>query len=292
MDETTFSSNEKLARFLLESKDELSAVLQALSYDKRLHILAFLVNEKQSFAELQERTGFQASMLSNHLSGLYELGFVKKPRRGIYDITADGLDILQKVAEGFLLVKIREQEKLKHLESMIKRYTDHVPKGDTMRATKDNISVRIVELLPFRYARFHAMGTSPEEAAAKKMNTWAKPRGYYDDFAKHPIYGFNNPNPEKGKNEYGYEFWIQVEDDLEADDAEIIDFPGGRFAVTTAKLFVPGENVIPEWPALVNWVKDSEYEISKTNCEYFLEKAIDFFKPFEEAYIELYVPID
>ncbi len=295
MDDTTFASPEKMASFLLESSQEIADLLQSLSHEKRIEILANLVFGRQSFAELQEQTGFQASVLGNHLVSLSEAGLTRKIRRGMYDITPEGIDFLQKISEGYLALKIREQQRLEHLKSMIGRYTSGFEKlkskGEIMTKTKNEISVRIVELPPFRYASFHAMGTSPEGVALDKLKSWAEPKGYMNDLATHPIYGFNNPDPKKGDAEYGYEFWIVVGEDVASDNkVKIKEYSGGRFAVTTTMLFpLSPDNVIPAWPSLVEWVKDNNYT---TGTHQYLEKALTPNAEGKDVMLDLYLPIE
>lgn len=294
MDDNTFASPEKMAAFLLESSKGISDLLQSLSHEKRVEILARLAFQQQSFAELQKQTGFQASVLGNHIALLSEVGLAKKIRRGVYDITPEGIDFLQKISEGYLALKIREHQRLEHLRSMIGRYTSEidysVKKGEKMTETKSDISVRIVELPGFKYVSFHAMGTSPEPVALGKLMDWAKPEGLLEDIAKHQIFGFNNPDPKKGVPEYGYEFWIKVDDDFKAEDVEIKEFPGGRYAVTTTMLFpVNQDNVIPAWPALVKWTKENGYTMG---THQWLEKALTPFANEKDAMLDLYLPIE
>ena len=160
-----------------------------------------------------------------------------------------------------------------------------------MTKTQNEISVRIVELPPFRYASFHTMGKSPEGVALDKLKAWAKTKGYLDDLASYPIYGFNNPDPKKGQEEYGYEFWIKVANDLTSDDeVEIKEYTGGRFAVATTMLFpLSPNNIIPAWPALVKWVKENNYTIG---THQYLEKALTPNAVEKDVMLDLYLPIE
>ncbi len=122
----------------------------------------------------------------------------------------------------------------------------------------DGLEVRIERLEPMRVASVYGFGESPETIAWGKLIAWAKPRGLLDDPEKHRIFGFNNPNPTAASPNYGYEFWIQVEPDVEAeDDVRIIDFNGGLYAVTRCK---GAENIGPTWKRLVEWRADSNHK--------------------------------
>jgi DNA gyrase inhibitor GyrI len=71
---------------------------------------------------------------------------------------------------------------------------------------------QIVSLPPITVVSAHAVGVSPESKAMDLLFAWAEPQGLLEDTDLHPIYGFNNPNPEPGRQEYGYEFWMVVDE--------------------------------------------------------------------------------
>ena len=133
-----------------------------------------------------------------------------------------------------------------------------------------SIKVRIVELPPMKVASFHHFSDSPEETAYSKLEAWAKPRGLLKDPSKNRIFGFNNPNPSPGTPNYGYEFWLELEDDYDAgEDVEIKDIPAGKYAVTR-NFGIP--NVGATWKALVEWVESSPYQFGNMEC---LEENLD-----------------
>jgi len=147
-----------------------------------------------------------------------------------------------------------------------------------------------VELPSFHYVAFHALGTHPEPEAFKNMRSWITAQGYLDNMAQHPIYGFNNPDPKKDQEEYGYEVWVMV-NPLEVEDSgtEIQQFDGGKYAVTTTKLMpLNQENIIPTWPRLVSWAREHGYEMGNHQ---WLEKSLTPFAEEKDAYLDLYLPI-
>jgi len=99
------------------------------------------------------------------------------------------------------------------------------------------------------------------------------------------VVGFSEEEPE-----YGYEFWIKVDDSYKSDDVvEVKSFPGGLYAVTTTPLMpLNPDNVIPAWPKLVEWVESSKYQISKHQ---WLEKSLNPSSSIEEVVLDLYLPI-
>ena len=78
--------------------------------------------------------------------------------------------------------------------------------------------MRIVHLAPMRVASLRVISITPELEAWAKMRAWADAKGLLGDLKNHPVFGFNNPPPEPGKREYGYEFWIRVGADIQSDD--------------------------------------------------------------------------
>jgi AraC family transcriptional regulator len=154
-----------------------------------------------------------------------------------------------------------------------------------------DLDVRIVTLEPMRVASARAVSETPERDAWERLCTWAEPQGLLEDNEKHPIFGFNNPNPSPERREYGYELWIQVDPETQADgEIKVKDFAGGRFAVTSCKLMDdPRGNTAEIWLKLWKWVQSSEYRWRKTHE---LEKSLDPRAPMEEMVLDLYLPIE
>lgn len=146
-------------------------------------------------------------------------------------------------------------------------------------------------------ASVRAIGKNPEHDAWEKMRAWAEPKGLLGDIKKHPVYGFNNPDPSPDKKEYGYEFWIRVDPETKPDsETKIKEFKGGFYAVTTCKLkeeieseFFEKEGYLESWKKIVDWVKSSKYKFGKHQC---LEKAHDPEASDEELILDLYCPIE
>jgi DNA gyrase inhibitor GyrI len=158
------------------------------------------------------------------------------------------------------------------------------------------MEVRIVTLEPMRVASVRAQSKSPENEAWEKMRAWAEPRGLLGDVKKHPVFGFNNPDPSPDREDYGYEFWIRVGQDIEPEgEVEIRDFAGGLYAVTTCRLLEEIESDLTKeigymgaWKKLADWVKDSRYEFGRHQP---LEKAQNPGASMEELVLDLYCPI-
>ncbi len=152
------------------------------------------------------------------------------------------------------------------------------------------IDVKIETLEPMQVASARVVSESPEMDAWEKLKNWAKPRGYLNNLAEHPVFGFNNPSPEPGQEEYGYEFWIKVGAEIEsARGIEAKAFTGGLYAVLTCEVKGEPWKTIPEaWQQLHEWVNASKYEYSPHQD---LEKHLNPGAPLNEMVLELYYPI-
>jgi DNA gyrase inhibitor GyrI len=154
------------------------------------------------------------------------------------------------------------------------------------------LKVHIVKLEPMRVASVRVVSETPEVDAWGKLRNWAEPLGILQDDENHPIFGFNNPNPQPDSKEYGYELWIKVGPEVESGgDVEVKDYPGGLFAVTTCKLTgdPSGRNILETWRALLEWVKTSQYKWRQVHE---LEKVHDPMASEIDIILDLYLPIE
>ena len=121
-----------------------------------------------------------------------------------------------------------------------------------------DLDVRIVTMPPLRVAAFHAFGAGPETSA------WAKPKGYMDKPGEQRIFGFNNPDPTPGSPNYGYELWIVVGPEVQAEAGFTIKrFAGGLYAVTRCPVCDPWQDIPSTWKKLVAWAEDSTYHTAR-----------------------------
>jgi AraC family transcriptional regulator len=121
-----------------------------------------------------------------------------------------------------------------------------------------DLDVRIVELPPMRVVSVSGFGEGPEGMAYDKMKAWAEAHNLLHQ--SHRLFGFDNPPPSAGSPNYGYDVWMTVDDSVQSDgDARIIDFPGGRYAVTRVEVKNPWEDIPSTWQKLVKWMETSKY---------------------------------
>ena len=125
----------------------------------------------------------------------------------------------------------------------------------------NDFTVQIVKLDPMRVASVHAFGASPENEAKEKLISWAKPRRLLETPKKCRIFGFNNPDPSPESPNYGYEFWITIESDMEpTDEIKIKEFPGGLYAIARCEVKDPWRDIPNTWKQLAIWRENSRYE--------------------------------
>jgi DNA gyrase inhibitor GyrI len=155
-----------------------------------------------------------------------------------------------------------------------------------------DLKVRIVRLEPMRVACVRAISETPERDAWEKLRMWASSMGLLDDREKHPVFGFNNPNPSPNRKEYGYEFWIRVDPCVESEgEIEMKEFTGGLYAVTKCKLQGdPSGSVVEVWKKLWDWAQTSEkYRWRRTHE---LEQSHNPGAAVEDIVLDLYLPIE
>ena len=152
------------------------------------------------------------------------------------------------------------------------------------------IEVRIIKLEPMRVASAHAFGSGPETVAWGKLVAWAEPKGLMNDPENHRIFGFNNPDPSPSSPNYGYEFWMQVGPESEAEgEIELKKFAGGLYAVIRCEVKRDAYESIPAtWGKLVAWRENSRYECASHQ---WLEEHISVDEPGCDFVLDLYLPI-
>jgi DNA gyrase inhibitor GyrI/DNA-binding transcriptional ArsR family regulator len=272
--------------------EDIAFVLGSLANSKRLQLLTSLLKGPQTFSALQKVTSLRKTALAHHLNRLLKAGLLEHIGRGRYELSIDGSEFVKVVGKVYA-----DSRRRRELEAA--RRADYIQKVHTKQKEPEmkEFEVNIVRLEPMRVASACVISETPENDAWKKMRTWAEPKGLLEDLTKHPVFGFNNPNPSQDRKEYGYEFWIRVEPDVPPEgDIKIKKFEGGLYAVTTCKLkdelqseFFQKEGYLESWKKLVDWVKSSKYRYGKHQG---LEKAHDPNASEEELVLDLYCPIE
>ncbi len=290
MDEIS-SKDEPVFKTLNNSGEDIALILRILANEKRLEVLTSLLTSPRTFGELRKVTGLGKTALAHHLGLLVKTGVVNRTGRGRYELSLDGRELVNAIGTTYVASRRRRE-----LEAM--KQADYIQKIHTKEEhTMKEFKVKIVKLDPMRVASVQVISETPEHDAWEKMRAWTGSKGLLEDIEKHPVFGFNNPNPSPDRKEYGYEFWIRVEPEIEPeDDIEIKNFEGGLYAVTTCNLkeeidseFFKKEGYLESWKKIVDWIKSSKYTFGSRQC---LEKAHDPEASDEEFILDLYCPLE
>ena len=241
------------------------------------------------FADLLETTGIRKTALSNQLTKLVEKRLIQRVSHGHYALTKDGRHVLETILTTYKDSMLSKEEEKKRI---LERYSSRSDETMTKK-----IQVEIVQLEPMTVASIQAISKTPEDDAWKKMVAFAEPKGLLKDLKKNPIFGFNNPNPSAGKEEYGYEFWILIDPDMKMEEGVTKKkFDGGLYAVTRCNLakeaastFLQEHGMLESWANLSEWFKTSGYKKGKHQ---WLEKSLNPNKPDEDLQLDLHLPIE
>ncbi len=151
------------------------------------------------------------------------------------------------------------------------------------------LKVDIVELPAMRVASALGFGKEPEMQASTMIHEFAKKAGIELDFNKIRMYGFDNPSPSAGSPNYGYEFWLPVDESVEAIAPILIkQFAGGTFASTR---FTGLSNIGHVWKELVAWVEDSSYAFGPNSCQCLEKNDTPFEQDPEKWTFDLYLSV-
>ena len=148
------------------------------------------------------------------------------------------------------------------------------------------LSIEMVTLPAFRAACFSGFGPEPEMIAWGKLMEWLQKHNMLPLKPENRIFGFNNPDPSPGSPNYGYNFWVSLPQDFPVDDAEIVDYPGGDYAVTPCNNV---EKIFETWQELNNWLEQSSYIYGK--YQWLEEAFIKNNDPEQFDHFELYLPV-
>lgn len=144
-------------------------------------------------------------------------------------------------------------------------------------------------------ASFWGYGKEPESAAWAKLKAWAVPMGMYGDFEKHPIFGFDNPNPARfsfDKNsksvDYGYEYIIKMDERITptSDAMRVVELKGGLYAMAHMPSFKQYDEIKTY---LMNWPENHGYKKDPTRK--ILEQHVSENEKGETGSLNFYWPI-
>jgi len=136
-------------------------------------------------------------------------------------------------------------------------YMSELEKAEQVLETK--MDIRFVYLPPATVAASHYIGKNPEDIAGEQIYSFIKEKNLPIVKPDFRLYGFNNPSPQEPDEEYGYEFWVTIPEDMEVAEPLVKkQFAGGLYAAHCIKM---GD--FHEWRTFMEVMqKHEEYEIS------------------------------
>lgn len=165
-----------------------------------------------------------------------------------------------------------------------------------MKVNQDFSEVRLIRLPKMTFACARAMSKSPEDDCWKIINEFV----VKNDLLNQPgfrHFGFNDPDPQAGKQEYGYQMWVAIGKDTVVEEPMWkLDFDGGMYAGLVTTMDVIGDR----WKKLWQWsTNNEEYEVdwNPASNRLCLEECMDYITfndptiPFEKKQLDLLTPI-
>jgi len=121
--------------------------------------------------------------------------------------------------------------------------------------------VRVLHLPPCTVAASHCFGKAngeagdgPESKAGNRLMEFVLKSNLYQVKPDARVFGFNHPNPSRDRDDYGYEFWVAIPDDMEVPEPfRKKHFQGGLYA---AHMIQMGN--FHEWEWLAKWVRENQ----------------------------------
>lgn len=195
---------------------------------------------------------------------------------------------------GFLPSEFREQNQIYTFERMnvMDKYFDVQDK----KLLEKYPDIKVLKKLEtMRVAYYCYYGKHPEDNAFEVMRDWINKTELNINEQNLRIWGFDNPSPSKGQDEYGYEVCITIDDDINVNDDKIQTkfLDGGFYAVIGVKPDENGEigyEIMKAWKRFNNWLTDSKYIYGGHQ---WLEEHLGFDENLNHiGGVDLYMPIN
>ena len=175
--------------------------------------------------------------------------------------------------------KVSINEFLENVESVSDNHSLSISLSEkeknTMKDNQDFSEVRLIRLPKMTFACARAMSKSPEDDCWKIINEFI----VKNDLLNQPgfrHFGFNDPDPQAGKQEYGYQMWIAIgKDTMVEEPMWKIEFDGGLYAGLVTTMDVIGDR----WKKLWQWaINNVDYEVdwNVSSHRICLEECMDY----------------
>jgi DNA-binding transcriptional ArsR family regulator len=121
-------SQRKTKDTLTSSGAGIAEVLGSFANEKRLQLLAMMMDGPREFDELRNASGLSKTAVANHLKRLLRTGVVQKLERGTYVLSEDGLNILSAIGSAYSVTQRRRQQEAARTARLYSR--DPTPKEE------------------------------------------------------------------------------------------------------------------------------------------------------------------
>jgi DNA-binding transcriptional MerR regulator len=191
-------------------------------------------------------------------------------------------------------------EFLENVEALSDNHSLSISLGEkerkSMKDNQDFSEVRLIRLPKMTFACARAISKSPEDDCWKIINEFVVKNDLLNQSGfRH--FGFNDPDPQEGKEEYGYQMWVVIDKDTVVEEPMWkIDFEGGMYAGLVTTMDVIGER----WKKLWQWsTNNDDYEVdwNPAKNRIWLEECMDYITfndptiSFEKKQLDLLTPI-
>ncbi len=112
-----------------ESPKGIAKLLKSAAHPARIQILTSLLQERNEFSQLMQRTKLSKTALANHMKRLMKTGLVQRVVRGEYTLTRDGKELLNATLTVYRNSARREEERR---EALLSRYTKGLVEGKSL----------------------------------------------------------------------------------------------------------------------------------------------------------------
>lgn len=137
--------------------------------------------------------------------------------------------------------------------------------------------IKVIRELPeMKTACFTYFGRNPEDHAFEALKKWFESNELSIRNPGYRVFGYNNPDPEEGAEEYAYEYCVTIPDDIYETLTDVPETEqsgvtysevhrkilyGGKYAVLSVKRTKPdiGEDIMAAWKRFIAWMDESKY---------------------------------
>lgn len=168
--------------------------------------------------------------------------------------------------------------------------------------------IKVIRELPeMKVACFTYFGENPEDHAFEVLKKWFVANELSFSQTGYRVFGYNNPDPAEGAQEYAYEFCVTIPDELFETLPDVPEnersgvtsskvyrktLHRGKYAVLSVKRTGPdiGENIMLAWRRFIAWIEESKYGWGHNQ---YLEEHLGFNEDGEHiGGVELYFPVE